>query len=167
VLVAVSNSFLAIVVEEELLEHLTRLLANKLLSIRILEVLHLRGKVMEKEAKQIINRTFEENPLVGYSLLEIRCLTMHLHNNIISLKRMFKKRVLNKQSSKLKALSLSHLNFKIIEQFLATKLQLLLQLNLGSFSLTLIQVLIFSHLVLKLQQILIRTVTFCINLMRL
>jgi hypothetical protein len=92
-LVAVSNSYLATAVEEVLLGLLTRLLANKLLSILILEVLHLRERVMGKEAKQIINRISEENPLEDFSPLDIRCQTIHPHNNIISLKRMCRKGV--------------------------------------------------------------------------
>jgi hypothetical protein len=72
---------------------LTRLLANKLLSILILEVLHLRERVMGKEAKQIINRISEENLLEDFYPLDIRCQTIHLHNNIISLKRMCRKGV--------------------------------------------------------------------------
>lgn len=165
-LVAVSNSYLVIVAEEVQLGHPTRLLANKLHSIRILEVLHLREKVMAKEAKQIINRISAESLPEDFSLLDIRCLIIHLRNSIISLKRMFKREVLNKQNLKLRALSLSRLNFKIIELFLVIKQQLPLQLNQESCFLILIQVLIFLHLVLKQQQTLIRTVTFCINLMR-
>jgi hypothetical protein len=92
-LVAVSNSFRATVVEEVLSGHLIRLLASKLLSIRILEVLHLRERVMGKEAKQIINRISVENPLEDFSPLDIRCQTIPPHNNIISLKRMCRKGV--------------------------------------------------------------------------
>jgi hypothetical protein len=165
-LVEVSNSFLVIVAVEVLLGHRTRLLANKLLSIRILEVPLLREKVMGKEAKQIINRISEENLPADFSHLDIRCLIIHLHSNTISLKRMFKRGVLNKQNSKSRALSLSHLNFKITELFLVIKQQPLLQLNQEFYFLILIQVLIFLHLVLKQQQTLIRTVIFCINLMR-
>jgi hypothetical protein len=145
------------------LGHLTKLLVNKLLSIPILEVLLLREKVMGKEARQIINRISEENHRGDFFLLDIRCPTIHLHSNIISLKRMFKRGVLNRRSSKLRARSLSHLNFKIIGLFRVIKQPRQRLLNQGSYFLILIQVLIFLHLVLKQQQTLIRTVTFCIN----
>ena len=97
-LVVVSNSFQATVVEEELLVLPTRLLANKLLSIQIPEVLHQKERAMGKEAKQITNKILEENLLEDFFLRVIKCQTIHLHNNTINLKRMFKKGVLSKQN---------------------------------------------------------------------
>jgi len=94
---AANNSSLAIAVEEEQSALRIRLSVNKQLSIPIPEVLHLSAKEMVKEVKPIINKISEENLLEAF-FPQVRCPIMLPLNNIINLKKAFKKEALSKQN---------------------------------------------------------------------
>ena len=92
-----NNSSLAIAVEEEQSVLRIRLSVNKQLSIPIPEVLHLSAKEMVKEVKPIINKISEENLQEAF-FPQVRCPIMLPLNNIINLKKAFKKEALSKQN---------------------------------------------------------------------